>query len=90
MIIVMGRGSVAAFFAIALDWNLASPGELLELIDSGASYDALRQVDAYDPAADCTRVLRDKFSIEVLDAVDIRNCHTGNSNPAHICGLTAR
>jgi hypothetical protein len=81
---------MAAFFAIALDWNLASSSQLLELIDSGSSYEALLQLDEYDPAADSTKVLRAKFSIETLDAVEIRNCHTGNPNPAHICGLTAQ
>ncbi len=81
---------MAGFYAIILDWHYTGGGATLELIESGASQSELEALDQYDPAADVSRVVRSKFATNRVKPHPIRNCHTNNLNPAHICHLVAR
>lgn len=81
---------MAGFYAIILDWHYESGGNTLELIESGATLAALRDMDEYDPSQDCSRVIRNRFEVERREERPIRNVFTGNVNPAHIFHLVAK
>lgn len=82
-------GKMAIFYAIVLDWDFGANNPTLDLIDSGKTSGQLKGTTDYDPSADCSRILRDKFQIDQQDNHPIRNSYTSNINPAHICRLSA-
>ena len=78
-----------SFYAIARDDDLSSDDPMLDLIDSGRTLDALREVTEFDPDQDSSRILRAKFDIVRREDHPVRDCSSGDMIPAHICVLSA-
>lgn len=81
---------MTGFYALILDDILDEDGTHLDLIQSGATLDALREVESFDPNGAFSRVLRDRFDVTLRDDHPLYNSETHVMNPAHICRLVAK